>query len=158
MNSYKRLKVGTTASGATWSPVWISYGYNNRTQMLRIPGPGRIEDRTIDGSCNPYLAAAAVLAAGLDGVDRRLDPGEPNSENLYAIPYEELRERGLETLPPNLMEATDELEQDDVLRAALGRGRDEDYVDYFIRVKRDEFSRYHEQVSDWEIKEYLTRF
>ena len=57
VNSYKRLKVGTTASGATWSPVWISYGYNNRTQMLRIPGPGRIEDRTIDGSCNPYLAA-----------------------------------------------------------------------------------------------------
>ena len=68
VNSYKRLKVGTTASGATWSPVWISYGYNNRTQMLRIPGPGRIEDRTIDGSCNPYLAAAAVLAAGLDGI------------------------------------------------------------------------------------------
>jgi glutamine synthetase len=158
VNSYKRLKVGTTASGATWSPVWISYGYNNRTQMLRIPGPGRIEDRTIDGSCNPYLAAAAVLAAGLDGVDRKLDPGDPNSENLYAIPYAELRERGLETLPANLMEATDELEQDDVLRAALGRCRDEDYVDYFIRVKRDEFSRYHEQVSDWEVKEYLTRF
>ncbi len=158
VNSYKRLKVGTTASGATWSPVWISYGYNNRTQMLRIPGPGRIEDRTIDGSCNPYLAAAAVLAAGLDGVDRKLDPGEPNSENLYAIPYAELRERGLETLPANLLEATAELEQDDVLRAALGRGRDEDYVDYFIRVKRDEFSRYHEQVSGWEIKEYLTRF
>jgi len=158
VNSYKRLKVGTTASGATWSPVWISYGYNNRTQMLRIPGPGRIEDRTIDGSCNPYLAAAAVLAAGLDGVDRKLDPGEPNSENLYAIPYAELRERGLETLPANLMEATVELEQDDVLRAALGRGRDEDYVDYFIRVKRDEFSRYHEQVSDWEVREYLTRF
>jgi glutamine synthetase len=158
VNSYKRLKVGTTASGATWSPVWISYGYNNRTQMLRIPGPGRIEDRTIDGSCNPYLAAAAVLAAGLDGVDRKLDPGDPNSENLYAIPYAELRERGLETLPANLMEATVELEQDDVLRAALGRGRDEDYVDYFIRVKRDEFSRYHEQVSDWEVREYLTRF
>jgi glutamine synthetase len=158
VNSYKRLKMGSTASGATWSPVWISYGYNNRTQMLRIPGPGRIEDRTIDGSCNPYLAAAAVLAAGLDGVDRKLDPGEPNSENLYAIPYAELRERGLETLPANLMEATAELEQDDVLRAALGRGRDEDYLDYFIRVKRDEFSRYHEQVSDWEVREYLTRF
>ena len=69
VNSYKRLKVGTTTSGATWSPVWISYGYNNRTQMLRIPGPGRVEDRTIDGSCNPYLAAAAVLSAGLDGIE-----------------------------------------------------------------------------------------
>jgi glutamine synthetase len=158
VNSYKRLKLGTTTSGATWSPVWISYGYNNRTQMLRIPGPGRIEDRTIDGSCNPYLAAAVVLAAGLDGIERKLDPGEPNSENLYAIPYDELRKRGLEALPANLLEATSELERDDVLREALGRGRDEDYVDYFIRVKRDEWNRYHEQVTPWEIKEYLTRF
>jgi glutamine synthetase len=158
VNSYKRLKVGTTASGATWSPVWISYGYNNRTQMLRIPGPGRIEDRTIDGSCNPYLAATAVLAAGLDGIESRLDPGEANSENLYAIPYDELRSRGLEILPANLLEATEELDRNDVLRAAFGRGRDEDYVDYFIRVKRDEWARYHEQVTPWEIKEYLTRF
>jgi len=158
VNSYKRLKVGTTASGATWSPVWISYGYNNRTQMLRIPGPGRIEDRTIDGSCNPYLAAAAVLAAGLDGIENGLDAGEPNAENLYASPYSELRARGLETLPTNLLEATHELERDDVLREALGRGREEDYVDYFISVKRDEWSRYHEQVTPWEVREYLTRF
>ena len=86
VNSYKRLKVGSTASGATWSPVWISYGYNNRTQMLRIPGPGRVEDRTIDGSCNPYLAATAILAAGLDGIESGLDPGDPNSENLYDDP------------------------------------------------------------------------
>lgn len=158
VNSYKRLKVGTTASGATWSPVWISYGYNNRTQMLRVPGPGRIEDRTIDGACNPYLAAAAVLAAGLDGIENELDAGEPNSQNLYAVPYEELVGRGLQTLPGNLLDATRELEQDDVLRAALGRGRDEDYVDYYIRVKRDEWHRYHEQVTPWEIREYLTRF
>jgi glutamine synthetase len=158
VNSYKRLKLGTTTSGATWSPVWISYGYNNRTQMLRIPGPGRIEDRTIDGSCNPYLAATVVLAAGLDGIDRKLDPGEPNSDNLYSISYDELRSRGLETLPPNLLAATNELEQNDVIREALGRGRDEDYADYFIRVKREEWNRYHEQVTPWEIKEYLTRF
>jgi glutamine synthetase len=158
VNSYKRLKVGTTVSGATWSPVWISYGYNNRTQMLRIPGPGRVEDRTIDGSCNPYLAATAVLAAGLDGIERKLDAGEPNSENLYAVPYDELVGRGLRTLPATLQAATDELEQDDVLRVALGRGRDEDYVDYYIRVKRDEWNRYHEQVTPWELREYLTRF
>jgi glutamine synthetase len=158
VNSYKRLKVGTTVSGATWSPVWISYGYNNRTQMLRIPGPGRIEDRTIDGSCNPYLAAAAVLACGLDGIENRLDPGDPNSENLYAIDYHELRRRGLQTLPSNLLEATHELAQDDVLRGSLGRGRDEDYLDYFINVKREEWDRYHQQVTPWEIKEYLTRF
>jgi glutamine synthetase len=158
VNSYKRLKVGTTASGATWSPVWISYGYNNRTQMYRIPGPGRIEDRSVDGSCNPYLAAAAVLAAGLDGIGGELDPGDPNSENLYAIPFDELKRRGLETLPATLLEAIDELERDDVLRAALGRGRDEDYVDYFIGVKREEWNRYHEQVTPWELREYLTRF
>jgi glutamine synthetase len=158
VNSYKRLKVGTTTSGATWSPVWISYGYNNRTQMLRIPGPGRVEDRTIDGSCNPYLAAAGVLAAGLDGIERGLDAGEPNGENLYAIPYDELKGRGLETLPATLLQATYELEHDEALRAALGRGRDEDYVDYFIRVKREEWNRYHEQVTPWEIREYLTRF
>jgi glutamine synthetase len=158
VNSYKRLKVGTTTSGATWSPVWISYGYNNRTQMLRIPGPGRIEDRTIDGSCNPYLAATAVLAAGLDGIENGLDAGEPNAENLYSFPFEELKSRGLETLPTNLLEATTELERDDVLREALGRGREEDYVDYFISVKRNEWSRYHEQVTPWEVREYLTRF
>ena len=158
VNSYKRLKVGTTASGATWSPVWISYGYNNRTQMLRIPGPGRVEDRTIDGACNPYLAAAAVLAAGLDGIENGLDPGDPNSDNLYAVGYDELRGRGLETLPANLLDATEELERDDVLRTALGRGRDEDYVDYYVRVKREEWNRYHEQVTPWEIDEYLTRF
>jgi glutamine synthetase len=158
VNSYKRLKRGTTTSGATWSPVWISYGYNNRTQMLRIPAPGRVEDRTIDGSCNPYLAATAVLAAGLDGINRKLDPGEANTENLYDVPYLELLQRGLQTLPTNLLQATLELEGDLVLREAFGRGRDEDYVDYYIGVKRDEWNRYHEQVTSWEITEYLTRF
>ena len=111
------------------------------------PGAGRIEDRTVDGSANPYLAAAAVLAAGLDGIERELDPGEPNSENLYAQSYDELTTLGLRSLPANLLEAIDELERDDVLRAALGRGRGEDYVDYYARVKRDEWFRYHEQVT-----------
>ena len=158
VNSYKRLKYGTTTSGATWAPVWISYGYNNRTQMLRIPGPGRIEDRTIDGSANPYLAAATVLAAGLDGIENNLEPGEPNSENLYSLSYEELTGRGLKALPANLLEAIGELENDSVLRAALGKGRGEDYLDYYAGVKRDEWFRYHEQVSAWEVNEYLTRF
>ncbi len=158
VNSYKRLKLGSTSSGATWSPVWISYGYNNRTQMLRIPAPGRVEDRTVDGSTNPYLAATVILAAGIDGIENRIDPGEPNSDNLYAIPYDELRARGLDTLPTNLLQATMELERDDVIREALGEARNEDYVDYFIKVKREEWNRYHEQVTPWEIKEYLTRF
>jgi len=158
VNSYKRLKLGSTSSGATWSPVWISYGYNNRTQMLRIPAPGRVEDRTVDGSTNPYLAATVILAAGIDGIENKLDPGEPNSDNLYSIPHDELRARGLDTLPSNLLQATMELERDDVIREALGEARNEDYVDYFIKVKREEWNRYHEQVTPWEIKEYLTRF
>jgi glutamine synthetase len=74
------------------------------------------------------------------------------------VPHAELRQRGLETLPANLSEALGELERDDVLRAALGRGRDEDIVDWMVGVKRDEWHRYHEQVSAWEVKEYLTRF
>jgi glutamine synthetase len=158
VNSYKRLKLGSTSSGATWSPVWISYGYNNRTQMLRIPAPGRVEDRTVDGSTNPYLAATVILAAGIDGIENRIDPGEPNSDNLYSIPHDELRARGLDTLPSNLLQATMELERDGVIREALGQARNEDYVDYFINVKREEWNRYHEQVTPWEIKEYLTRF
>jgi glutamine synthetase len=159
VNSYKRLKLGgSTASGATWSPVYVSYGYNNRTQMLRVPAAGRIEDRTVDGSCNPYLAAAVLLAAGLDGIDNRLDPGDPNTENLYEVAEADLVRRGVEVLPANLLDATRELERDDVMRSALGRGRGEDYVDYFVRVKRDEWRRYHEQVTQWELEQYLTRF
>jgi glutamine synthetase len=158
VNSYKRLRVGAPASGATWSPVYITYGWNNRTQMLRIPGHGRVEDRTIDGSCNPYLAAAVVLAAGLDGIENRIDPGDPNPGNLYEMSEDELKRRGVDLLPANLLDATRELERNDVIRAALGRGKDEDYVDYFVRVKRAEWTRYHEQVTPWEITEYLTRF
>src|SRR5437867_8625172 len=158
VNSYKRLKHGTTTSGATWAPVYISYGYNNRTQMLRIPGPGRVEDRTIDGPRNPYPAPTVMLAAGMDGIQKKLDPGEPRAGNLYTTSAEELEKEGIELLPANLLDATRELERDDVLRQALGEARDEDYVDYFIRVKRDEWTNYHEQVTPWEIKEYLTRF
>ena len=127
--------------------------------MLRIPGPGRVEDRTIDGSCNPYLAATAILAAGLDGIEQRSSiPASRTPRTSTRSRTTSFEGRGLETLPANLLEATDELEPDDVLRAALGRGRDEDYVDYFIRVKRDEWNRYHEQVTPWEMDEYLTRF
>ena len=155
VTSYKRLVVGAPTSGATWAPAYVSYGYNNRTQMLRIPGPGRIEDRTVDGSCNPYLAATAVLAAGLDGIERGLDPGEPNSLNLYETDEAQRSELGIDVLPGNLLDATRELEGDAVLRAALGRGRDEDYLDYFVRCKRREWQQAHEQITPWEIERYL---
>ena len=158
VTSYKRLIVGAPTSGATWAPAYVSYGYNNRTQMLRIPGPGRIEDRTVDGSCNPYLAATAVLAAGLDGIERGLDPEEPNSLNLYETDEAQRAELGIDVLPANLLDATRELERCDVLRAALGRARDEDYVDYFIRCKRREWQQAHEQITQWELDRYLQLF
>ncbi len=152
VNSYKRLKESAlTQSGATWSPVYVTYGYNNRTQMLRIPGPGRIEDRTIDGGCNPYLAATVILAAGLDGIERSLDAG-----NMYELTPAQIESAGIKTLPANLLDATRELESDDVMRAALGRGRGEDYLDYYVRVKRREWASYHEQVTPWEVERYLT--
>jgi glutamine synthetase len=158
VTSYKRLVVGAPTSGATWAPAYVSYGYNNRTQMLRIPGPGRIEDRTVDGSCNPYLAATAVLAAGLDGIERGLDPGEPNSLNLYETDEAQRSELGIDVLPANLLDATRELERCDVLRAALGRARDEDYVDYYVSCKRREWRQAHEQITQWELDRYLQLF
>jgi glutamine synthetase len=155
VTSYKRLRVGSR-SGSAWAPVHISYGANNRTQMLRIPGAGRIEDRSVDGSCNPYLAATAVLAAGLDGIERRLDPGVPTSElNLHALDEAQRTARGIEVLPGNLLDATRELARDDVLREALGSCATEDYVDYFIRIKRDEWAQAHEQITQWELDRYL---
>jgi glutamine synthetase len=158
VNSYKRLIVGAPTSGATWAPAFVTYGRNNRTQMIRVPAPGRFEDRTIDGAANPYLAAAVVLASGLDGIDRGLDPGEPNEVNMYEMPDAERERRGIDLLPTNLLDATRNLERDDALREALGRGRDEDYVDYFVRVKQREFKEYHDRVSEWEIDRYLSLF
>jgi glutamine synthetase len=158
VNSYKRLAVGAPASGATWAPAYVSYGYNNRTQMLRIPGPGRIEDRTVDGSCNPYLAATAMLSAGLDGIERGLDPGDPNAANLYELTPQERADLGIETLPANLLDATREAEKCTVLRDALGKTRDGDYLDYFIEVKRREVQAAHEQITPWELDRYLQLF
>ena len=158
VNSYKRLVIGAPTSGATWAPAYISYGYNNRTQMLRIPDAGRIEDRTVDGSCNPYLGAAAMLAAGLDGVQRGLDPGDANSANLYEMTAEQRAAEGIDILPANLLDATRELQSNDALRAALGKTRDGDYVDYFIKIKQAEWQAAHEQITQWELDRYLQLF
>jgi glutamine synthetase len=156
VTSYKRLVVGAPTSGATWAPAYVSYAYNNRTHMLRVPGPGRVEDRTVDGSCNPYLAATVLLAAGLDGIERELDPGEPQTAlNLYETSEEKRRELGIELLPANLLDATRQLEGDEVIRRALGEARGEDYVDYFIHCKRREWQQAHEQITQWEIDRYL---
>ncbi len=158
VNSYKRFGVGAPLSGATWAPAYATYGGNNRTQMLRVPDAGRVENRTCDGSANPYLAIAVQLAAGLDGIDRGLDPGEPNTDNLHALSAEEVARQGIKVLPPTLLHAADELVADDVLREALGKTPDGDYADYFAKVKREEFHAWHSVVSDWEVERYLTLF
>jgi glutamine synthetase len=158
VNSYKRLIVGAPTSGATWSPSFITYGRNNRTQMLRVPEGGRFEDRTIDGAANPYLAATVLLASGMDGIDNDLDPGDPNEGNMYETSEAEREARGIQVLPGNLLDATRNLQADDVLRTALGRGRDEDYIDYFVDVKQREWRDYHDRVSDWEVNKYLSLF
>jgi glutamine synthetase len=158
VNSYKRFGVGAPKSGATWAPAYATYGGNNRTQMLRVPDGGRVENRGCDGSANPYLALAAQLAAGLDGIDRGLDPGEPNRDNLHAMAPEDVAARGIRTLPPTLLHAADELVRDDVMRDALGKTPDGHYIDYFAKVKREEFHTWHSVVSDWEVERYLTLF
>jgi len=153
INSYKRLVVGRSLSGATWAPAYIAYGDNNRTACVRIPY-GRIEMRLPDGACNPYLAAAAILAAGLDGIERKLDPGEPVNENLYELTPKEIRRRKIGLLPQNLSEAMDALEADEIVKAGLGV----DLAKEFIELKRMEWVEYSRHVSDWETARYVEMF
>src|SRR5712692_8835680 len=105
VNSYKRLIRGAPRSGATWAPVYVTYGAANRTQMIRIPGPGRIENRAVDGAANPYLAFAGLIAAGLDGIAQKIDPGQLNLDNLYELPEEQVSARKIEVLPETLNDA-----------------------------------------------------
>jgi glutamine synthetase len=151
VNSYKRLVSGAPRSGATWAPVHICYGGNNRTQMLRIPAPGRIENRAVDGSANPYLAAAGILAAGLDGMRNKIDPGPRNDRNMYDIPPEDYFKEDFQVLPASLKEAVADLEADPVLMAALGP----EYGPTSVAAKRAEWRSYHNSVSNWEIENYL---
>ena len=158
VNSYKRLVIGAPTSGATWAPAYISYGYNNRTQMLRIPAPGgsRIAPSTAPATRTSLPPRCWPL--GLTGSQRGLDPGDPNTANLYTMSPEQRAAGGIELLPANLLDATRELEQNEPLRAALGKTRDGDYVDYFIDVKRREWQLAHEQITQWELDRYLQLF
>ncbi len=158
VNSYKRMGVGPPTSGATWAPAYATYGSNNRTQMLRIPDAGRVEHRGVDGAANPYLAFTVQLAAGLDGIERKLDPGEPNTDNLYKQDPRVVAERGIAAMPPTLLHAVDHLVGDDVLRSALGKVPGGDYIDYFAEIKRREFMDWHSSVSLYETDRYLTLF
>ncbi|MFB2552486.1 type III glutamate--ammonia ligase [Ensifer soli] len=153
VNSYKRLVVGRTASGTTWAPVFTAYGDNNRTAMVRAPY-GRVEIRTGDSGMNPYLAQAAIIAAGLDGIDNRIDPGPPMNVNFYALSPAEVAAMGVGLLPQTLSEAIEDLAASAFFRDALGAG----FLDEFVSLKRDEWTDYHRHVSDWETQQYLTFF
>ncbi|MCJ2132377.1 type III glutamate--ammonia ligase [Methylobacterium sp. E-045] len=155
VNSYKRLVRQGSMAGFSWAPVFNSYGSNNRTNSVRVPaGGGRCESRNADGAVNPYLAAALVLAAGLEGIRERIDPGAPNEDNLYDLTDAQRAERGIEFLPQTLAEAVDAFAADPLVEKTLGKAlRDE-----FIRYKRAEWQEYHLTVSAWEIERYSHLF
>ncbi len=153
VNSYKRLVVGGSASGATWAPAYICYGDNNRSAMVRIPY-GRLEFRLPDAGCNPYLVHTALIAAGMSGIESKLDPGEPTNLNLYTLSEEDRKNKGIELLPQNLGEAIDALEQDSLLQELIGQK----ICSEFIRLKRDEWLEYSRHVSSWERDRYLELF
>ena len=155
VNSYKRLVAQGSMSGFTWAPVFVCYGNNNRTNMLRIPSPGgRVECRAADISCNPYLGGAMILAAGLEGIREQLDPGDPNLVNAYTLTPEQLAERGITMLPRTLGEAIEAFAADPLSRRVFGDA----LFDSFVAYKREEWQSYHCTVSDWELKRYLEFF
>jgi glutamine synthetase len=155
VNSYKRLIRRGAMSYYSWAPVFNSFGTNNRTNSVRIPmGGGRCESRNADSSCNPYLAAALVLAAGLEGVREKLDPGDPHHENLYELTPAELSQAGVQELPRTLGEAVDAFEADPFVEKILGT----ELRNEFARYKRMEWQEYHQSISQWEIDRYARLF
>jgi glutamine synthetase len=155
VNSYKRLVRQGAMSYFSWAPVFNSYGSNNRTNSVRVPaGGGRCESRNADGAVNPYLAATLALAAGLEGIREKLDPGAPNEDNLYAISEAERRDRGIEFLPQTLQEAIAAFAADPLMEATLGK----ELKDEFIAYKSQEWQEYHLSISQWEIERYSHMF
>jgi glutamine synthetase len=155
VNSYKRLVKTGSMTGFTWAPVFVSYGRNNRTHMLRIPfGGGRLESRAVDMSCNPYLTAALMLAAGLDGIERELDPGYPIELNMYEQSEAQLQAMSVDVLPRTLLEAADAFRADPLSREAFG----DELADSYADIKTGEWWDYHNTVSAWEHDRYLEFF
>ena len=144
VNSYKRTGATTTTSGATWAPRWATWGGNDRTHLVRVPDANRVELRGGDGSANSYLASAAVLGAGLDGLRRELDPGAPGAS-------------GGPALPRTLLDAVHALEGDELVRGVLDAVDPAAGVsDYYAQLKREEFYNWHNTVTSLEIDRYLT--
>jgi glutamine synthetase len=155
VNSYKRLVRQGSMSGSTWAPVFMCYGSNNRTNMIRIPSMGgRIECRAADIACNPYLGSALILAAGLEGIREGLDAGDPHHENMYNYSDAEIAAQGIEYLPRNLGEAVEAFAADPLAKEVFG----EAMFNSFIEYKKGEWESYQNHVSSWEVDRYLKMF
>jgi glutamine synthetase len=143
VNSYRRLW-----DTGFWAPVFADWGYQNRTTALRVSAPGRFEYRSADSAVNPYLSLAALIVAMRDGIERKLDPGEPEERNIY-----EAMEAGKQVnrIPMTFGDALDALEADEVVKEALPG----DMYRVFMHYKRDEWERYCATVTDWDVEEYL---
>jgi len=152
VNSYKRLVPGYEA------PVYIAWSARNRSPLIRIPAKRgsstRIELRNPDPSCNPYLAIAVALKAGLDGIKNKILPPPPTDVNIYRMTAEERNALNISSLPASLMEALDELAKDDVIRSVLGPH----VYEKFVEAKTREWDNFRVQVHPWEVNEYLTKF
>ena len=152
VNSYKRLVPGYEA------PVYIAWSASNRSTLIRVPAARsmgtRVELRSPDPACNPYLEMALCLAAGLDGIKKGLMPPESISKNIYEMSATELKDFGIEHLPDTLKHAVDELEKDEVMKATLG----EHIYNKYVEGKRREWMKYKISVSDWEINRYLMKY
>jgi glutamine synthetase len=152
VNSYKRLVAGYEA------PVYIAWSARNRSPLIRIPAARgastRVELRCPDPSCNPYLALAAILWAGLDGIENKIQPPPPADKNLYAMSMEEKAQAGIKSLPGNLQEAVMEMQKSEFVREILG-----DHIYYkYIEAKTEEFDDYRTKISQWELENYLTKY
>lgn len=147
VNSYKRLNASMTTSGATWSPTTVSYGGNNRTHTIRIPDRGRFEFRLPDGAANPYLLPAALIAAGLNGISEKRDPGVRSDLNTYT----EAIDSTIKRLPNNLLDSLRYLEKSDIIRDRLGN----EVVKSYLKLKYQEWENYTAHLSDWELQQTL---
>ena len=156
LNSYRRINAPPTKSGASWSPSSISYTGNNRTHMIRIPDPGRFELRLMDGSANPYLIQAGIIASGLYGIENKVDPGQPLQCNMYTD-YKNYPE--LKRLPDDLEDALEKLEENKVLKEAFG----EDVINSYLKLKKQEIDEFNKDevfdkrkdITEWERKNTL---
>lgn len=143
VNSYKRINAPRTMSGATWAPNSVTWTGNNRTHMVRVPGPGRFELRLPDGAANPYLLQAVIIAAGLDGVKTRADPGPRSDIDMYAEGH---TVRDAPKLPLNMLDALRDYDRDTSLKAAMGA----EFSDAFLKMKRQEWNSFVSHFSRWE--------